>query len=169
MGVDQERAARCGLVPSPWDTDTTTADRVETAQPGLGRATGSIWRAYTDGSVQPNPGAGGWAAIIIAPNGTRQELSGAEARTTSSRMELAAILAAVKAVPEGASITVTSDSEYAVRVSSGRYRAKKNKDLVHAIWRAAETRRVKYQWVRGHNGHALNERADQLANRARRR
>ncbi len=178
MGIDLERAARLDLAPSPWDVKTQLIDAsLESNDTDISvaptaaasRSAGNRWHAYTDGSVQPNPGAGGWAAIIIAPDGTRQELSGSDAKTTNNKMELAAILAAVKAAPEGASITVTSDSEYAVRVLSGRYKAKKNRDLVHAVRQAAKSRRVEYRWVRGHNGHTLNEAADQLANRARRR
>ncbi len=176
MGVDPERAARLDLAPSPWDVETQRIDAPTETNGGgnpppltapASRSVGNRWHAYTDGSVAPNPGAGGWGVIIIAPDGTRQELSGSEPKTTNNRMELAAILAAVRGVPEGASIAVTSDSEYAVRVSSGRYKAKKNRDLVQAVRRAAENRRVKYQWIRGHAGHALNEAADRLAGQAR--
>ncbi len=178
MGIDPERAARLDLAPSPWDVETQRID-AQTENNGdeisspptapASRSVGNRWRAYTDGSVQPNPGAGGWAAIIIAPDGTRQKLTGSEPKTTNNKMELAAILAAVMAVPEGEAATVFSDSKYAIGVSSGRYRAKKNKDLIHAVRQAAESRSIKYRWVRGHNGNRWNERADQLAGHARQR
>lgn len=130
-----------------------------------------------DGSCLGNPGPGGWAAVIVTETGEERVLSGGEPRTTNNRMELTAAIRAVEAVPDGIPATVLCDSQYVVKGitewlpswirrgwrTAGRQPVK-NADL----WRRladARARRpaVRFEWVRGHAGHAGNERAHTVA------
>lgn len=136
--------------------------------------------AWTDGACEPNPGAGGWGYLMHRADGCRVEDCGGERNTTNNRMELTAILMALKALPDGAVAVIHSDSQYAVKgltVWSPGWarrdwhkkdgRPMPNRDL----WLELETqkRRVKatFRWVRGHNGNYGNERADALAGAGR--
>jgi len=130
-----------------------------------------------DGSCLGNPGPGGWAAVILNDSGEERVLSGGEPHTTNNRMELTAAIRAVEAVPDGASATVSCDSQYVVKGitqwlpswvrrgwQTANRRPVKNADL----WRrlaAARARRpaVRFEWVPGHAGHPGNERAHTLA------
>jgi ribonuclease HI len=139
---------------------------------------------WTDGACSGNPGPGGWAAIIVPPDGAEPiELSGGERETTNNRMELSAALNGLRALPDTAEVCVVTDSQLMVnsmtvwlegwkrkgwKTAGGK--PVKNQDLVQAL--EAETNRlqkVRWHWVRGHQtgaGHehkALNDRADQLA------
>lgn len=135
---------------------------------------------YTDGGCDPNPGPGGWGAVLLYGDHTK-EISGACAETTNNRMELTAALSALRALRRPCKVTLYTDSQYLWRgitewlpswregdwrTSSGD--AVENQDL----WRelAAEVRRhrVEWRWVKGHAGNPLNERADTLATEARR-
>lgn len=132
----------------------------------------------TDGACRGNPGPGGWAAILRA--GSRERiLSGAEAATTNNRMELMAALSALQALTGPAEVTIETDSRYLVDGmtkwlaawkargwTTADRKAVKNADLWRALDDAAAPHRIRWQWVRGHNGHPANERADQLANEA---
>lgn len=139
---------------------------------------------WTDGACSGNPGPGGWAAIVVPPDGgSPTELSGGEAQTTNNRMEFSAALGGLRALPDGADVCVVTDSQLLLnsmttwlagwkrkgwKTAAGK--PVKNQDLVQAL--DAETERlgsVRWHWVRGHetgDGHehkALNDRADQLA------
>ena len=94
--------------------------------------------------------------------------SGYVAETTSNRMELMAILEAVKALGDGRTARIYSDSQWSIHVLTRRWKAKKNRDLIEVIWALPHWPAVRLFWVRGHNGHPGNERADQLANAAAR-
>jgi ribonuclease HI len=136
---------------------------------------------WTDGGCKPNPGPGGWAAILKF-RGTVRELSGAEAETTNNRMELTAAAAALEAIKRPCRIILHTDSEYLrngiTRWHTGWVRKNwrtaggdpvKNMDLWQRILDAARTHTIDWKWVRGHSGDAMNERADQLATEARER
>ncbi|NMJ43464.1 ribonuclease HI [Roseomonas sp. JC162] len=135
---------------------------------------------WTDGSCRPNPGRGGWAAILRNPEGRTRELSGAEPNTTNNRMELRAAIAGLKALLNPSRVAVHADSEYVVRGMSlwlpkwqaSRWRTSAGKPVLNAdLWQllavAAEPHDVTWQWVQGHAGDPMNTRADALASAAR--
>ncbi len=139
----------------------------------------NIVEIWTDGGCKPNPGPGGWAAILKF-RGTLKELSGAEAETTNNRMELTAAAEALTALTRPCTIILHTDSEYLrngiTRWHTGWVRKNwrnaagdpvKNMDLWKRILDAAGQHRIDWRWVRGHSGNPMNERADQLATAAR--
>ncbi len=136
---------------------------------------------WTDGGCKPNPGPGGWAAILRF-GAHERVLSGAEAATTNNRMELTAAAAALEALSRPCRVALYTDSEY---LKNGITRWKEgwvrrnwrnaagdpvaNMDLWRRVLDAAARHEIAWHWVRGHAGHALNERADQVATAARER
>jgi ribonuclease HI len=130
---------------------------------------------YTDGACSGNPGPGGWGAILISgPH--RRELSGGEAATTNNRMELMAAISALEALKRPSRVDLHTDSEYVQKGISAwlagwkrngwRTAAKtpvKNADLWQRLDAARAAHEVHWHWLRGHAGHAENERADELA------
>lgn len=124
-----------------------------------------------DGACWPNPGPGGWG-VILRYGEAEKELSGFDPMTSNNRMELTGALRGLAALKRPCRVTVISDSQYLVKgMTVWRLAAKpksKNLDLWQAIASAAKPHTVRWEWVRGHNGHPLNERADALANRAAR-
>ena len=119
---------------------------------------------YTDGSCQGNPGRGGWAAIIIQ-DGQRRVLSGGEPKTTNNRMELLAAIRGLEAAPRGAAVTVFSDSQYLVNTMTRNWKRRVNLDLWSSLDGLLAERQVWWEWVRGHDGHLLNEEANAIAAR----
>ena len=131
---------------------------------------------YTDGACRGNPGKGGWGAILVY-GGREKELSGGERETTNNRMELSAVIAALSALKEPCDITLTSDSKYVVDAvtkgwveswrRNGWRKADKspalNVDLWEEILALLDKHKVTFVWVKGHDGHAYNERCDKLA------
>ena len=138
----------------------------------------SLVEIFTDGACKGNPGPGGWGAIIRYGEHEKQ-LSGAEADTTNNRMELLAAIEALRALKRPSRVRLTTDSNY---VKDGitkwihgwlrnnwRTAAKKpvkNADLWQRLLDAAEPHDIEWAWVKGHDGHPENERADQLASDA---
>jgi ribonuclease HI len=133
---------------------------------------------FTDGACAGNPGPGGWGAILIAGD-RRRELSGYEPSTTNNRMELMAAIEALRALRAPADVDLHSDSQY-LRNGMSEWLARwkrngwrtadrkpvKNEDLWRALDALAQVHRIRWHWVRGHDGHAENERCDALANAA---
>lgn len=130
---------------------------------------------YTDGCAEPNPGRGGWGYIILAKDSQKDPLAqncGGFSYTTNNRMEIYAVLAALRAVKHKSKITIVSDSEYVVNTINGwlkgwvnkRFSKKKNVDLWKQIWILMGFHSVSARWVRGHNGDYYNNIADRLAN-----
>jgi len=130
---------------------------------------------FTDGACRGNPGPGGWAALIRM--GARErELSGGEPLTTNNRMELLAAIEALKALKRPCRVQLTTDSSY-VRDGITKWihgwrrngwrtadrKPVKNADLWQALLDAAEPHRIEWHWVKGHSGHAENDRVDDLA------
>ncbi len=131
---------------------------------------------YTDGACSGNPGPGGWGALLQF-NGTEKELCGGEAETTNNRMELMAPIKALGALKKPCTVTIITDSKYVKDgittwihnwKKNGWRNAKKkpvkNADLWQALEKATNGHEVSWEWVKGHAGHAENERADALAN-----
>lgn len=131
---------------------------------------------YTDGACRGNPGRGGWGAILVYGS-TEKELSGGEVSTTNNRMELTAAIRALSALKEPCEVTLYSDSKYLVDAiekgwarswrAKGWRKADKspalNPDLWEALLSQLERHSVTLVWVKGHAGHAYNERCDRLA------
>ena len=137
---------------------------------------------YTDGACKGNPGPGGWGAILVYGN-IEKELSGGERETTNNRMELMAAIKGLEALKEPCEVTLYSDSKYLVDAMtkgwaaawkargwkrSGRSDAL-NPDLWDRLLSLAAVHRIKFVWVKGHDGHAYNERCDALAQAAAKR
>jgi ribonuclease HI len=132
---------------------------------------------YTDGACEPNPGPGGWAAVIL--DGARtKKISGFEDRTTNNRMELTAAVRAFQAVTTPSQVEIFTDSQYLMlgitqwlqkwirrgwRTTSGKVA---NQDLWQALVDAVQPHQVTWRWLRGHTGDRYNEMTDQLARRA---
>jgi len=136
---------------------------------------------YTDGGCKPNPGPGGWGALLLAANGTTKELSGAAAETTNNRMELTAAIEALRALKGPCRVTLVTDSEYLKNGISGWLadwvqnnwltsgdQPVKNRDLWQALYAETQRHDITWEWVKGHAGDEHNEHVDQLATAARR-
>ena len=133
---------------------------------------------YTDGGSDPNPGIGGWAAILCYDD-RQQVLTGAELQTTNNRMELQAAIEALKALKEPSRVELYTDSEYISRgitewiegwAKKEWKRGKKpipNADLWKELWALSKQHEIDWRWIKGHAGDPLNERVDQLARQAR--
>lgn len=132
-------------------------------------------RIYTDGAAQGNPGPGGYG-VILKYNEYVKELSQGFRRTTNNRMELLAVITGLEAIKkEGIPVTIYSDSQYVVKaVEEGwlwswekkNFANKKNIDLWKRYIPLHRKFKPKFKWVRGHAGHAENERCDYLAVKA---
>jgi ribonuclease HI len=125
--------------------------------------------AYADGSCLGNPGPGGWGVVIIEPDGKVIELSGGEPKTTNNRMEMTAAIEALRRTAPGARVILHSDSRLVINTMNLGWKRKANTDLWRLLDAESALRRVTYQWVPGHEGIALNERADALAQAAARK
>ena len=131
---------------------------------------------YTDGACSGNPGPGGWGAIL--QSGDRlKELKGGEAHTTNNRMELMAVIEGLRALKRPCTVDIYTDSKYVMQGMSewiSGWKARgwktagkqpvKNVDLWQALDAETARHHVRWHWVKGHAGHADNERADALAN-----
>jgi ribonuclease HI len=130
---------------------------------------------FTDGACKGNPGPGGWGALLRM-GAHEKEMSGGDPATTNNRMELMAAIRALEALIEPCAVTLHSDSKYVLDgitkwvhgwQKNGWKNASKqpvrNADLWHELIAAAKPHKVEWVWVKGHNGHAENERADALA------
>ena len=118
---------------------------------------------YTDGACIGNPGSGGWAAVI-EEEGVKRALAGREDDTTNNRMEILAAIKGIEATPKRSEATVFSDSQYLVNTMNKGWKRNANQDLWAWLDAVVKSRRVKWEWVRGHAGHPENEEADRLAN-----
>ena len=132
----------------------------------------------TDGSCLGNPGPGGWAAVLRYGKHAR-ELSGADPETTNNRMEMTAVLEGLSALREPCRVTIEIDSEYVKKgitewMAGWKRRGwktvtkqpVKNQDLWRRLDEAVARHDVKWRWVKGHAGHADNNRCDELAREA---
>lgn len=142
-------------------------------------ASEDVVEIWTDGGCRPNPGPGGWSAILVFKGATR-ELSGGETGTTNNRMELTAAAEALEALKRPCKVVLNTDSEYLkngiTRWHTGWVRKNwrnaagdpvKNMDLWRRILEAAKPHEIDWRWVKGHSGNPMNDRADELATAAR--
>jgi ribonuclease HI len=132
---------------------------------------------YTDGACSGNPGPGGWGAVLQA-GAHEREIFGGETPTTNNRMELMAAIQALEALNRPCRVELHTDSQYvrtgitewlsAWKARGWKTAAKapvKNEDLWRRLDEARARHQVDWRWVKGHDGHPLNERADGLARR----
>ena len=131
---------------------------------------------YTDGGCEPNPGAGGYGALVVCGAQSR-EISGGFRLTTNNRMELFAAIAGLEALDSPHHVTLVSDSKYVIDAlaqgwakrwrANGWWRTKKeravNADLWERLLNLCERHSADFKWVKGHAGHEHNERCDELA------
>ena len=133
-------------------------------------------KMYTDGACRGNPGPGGYACILVYGE-NEKVVSGGEKETTNNRMELSAVIEGLSALKEPCEITIVSDSKYVVsainegwlsswikkgwKKSDGK--AVLNVDLWKKYVDASSNHSIKYEWIKGHNGHEYNERCDSIA------
>ena len=131
---------------------------------------------YSDGACKGNPGPGGWGALLLVGD-TRKEICGGAPDTTNNRMEMTAVIRALEQLKQPSKVRVHTDSQYVQkgisewmagwkrrnwRTADGK--AVKNQDLWRELDALNARHAIEWKWVRGHNGHPENERADALAN-----
>lgn len=131
---------------------------------------------YTDGACSGNPGPGGYGVVLVYKN-IEKELYGGDPHTTNNRMELMGAITALKALNEPCEVTLTTDSRYVCDgigkgwAESWRRKGWKkadgkpalNPELWEELLQLCEKHTVRFEWIKGHNGHPYNERCDELA------
>lgn len=133
---------------------------------------------FTDGACSGNPGPGGWGAILRYGE-HEKELSGGEANTTNNRMEMMAVINGLESLKRDCEVLIVTDSKYVMQGimewlpgwkrrgwKTADNKPVKNQDLWERLDAALATHKVKWEWVKGHDGHIENERADALARAA---
>jgi ribonuclease HI len=139
--------------------------------------TEGVVEIHTDGACRGNPGPGGWGALLEF-DGQEKELFGGEAATTNNRMELTAVIRALEALSRPSRVVLYTDSQYVQKGiqqwihswkrngwKTADKKAVKNKELWLELDELRRRHDIEWHWVKGHAGHAKNERADELANR----
>ena len=135
---------------------------------------------YTDGACDPNPGIGGWAAILIF-NGKKKEITGGAMESTNNRMEMTAVIEGLRQLKEPCAVTLITDSEYVKNAFTQGWlvnwqkrgwktadkKPVKNQDLWQVMLELTKPHTITWKWVRGHDVDEMNNRCDELAVEAR--
>ena len=132
---------------------------------------------FTDGACRGNPGPGGWGALLRSGK-HEKELCGGEAHTTNNRMEMTAVIKSLEALKKPSEVVLTTDSQYVRKGitewiqgwkrrnwQTASKQPVKNVELWKQIDALAATHTIEWRWIKGHSGHAENERVDELANK----
>lgn len=141
----------------------------------------SLVELYTDGACSGNPGPGGWGYILRHPaSGSERQGSGAEADTTNNRMELTAVIEGLATLTSPSIVELYADSQYVLKGleewmpawkkrgwRTASKKPVKNRPLWERLDELIGVHEVRFHWIRGHDGHRQNERADELAVAAR--
>lgn len=130
---------------------------------------------FTDGACSGNPGPGGWGALLRY-NGHEKELGGGENDTTNNRMEMMAVIQGLATLKTPCTVTLYTDSKYVMdgvtkylegwkrqNWKTSTKKEVKNRDLWERIDTEIQRHKIKWVWVKGHDGHVENERVDQIA------
>ncbi len=133
---------------------------------------------FTDGACRGNPGPGGYAAILKYKDKTK-EIHGCEPHTTNNRMELKAIINALKELKEPSYVILFTDSNYVIKgitqwiynwIKNDWHTSNKkkvaNKDLWNCLFDLTKTHKIEWKWIKGHNKNPENEKCDKLAKKA---
>lgn len=167
----EREAARIGRQQAP--ALVLNSASIMAAQERLTAVTNAV--VHCDGACEPNPGPGGWGLLIDSHAVHRIELCGGDPATTNNRMEVTAAIVALTVLPVRCATVVITDSQYLAKGASAWIAGWRRKgfkrgdqDMPNAdLWRLLDTlitgRSINWKWVRGHDGHHGNERADQLA------
>lgn len=135
---------------------------------------------YTDGACDPNPGIGGWAAILLFGT-VQKEITGGALESTNNRMEMTAVIEGLRQLKEPCAVTLITDSEYVKNAFTQNWldnwqkrgwktsdkKPVKNQDLWMLMLSLAKPHQITWKWVRGHDVDVLNNRCDELAVEAR--
>ena len=124
--------------------------------------TESILKIYTDGACKGNPGPGGYGVVLMAGKHYK-EISEGFVKTTNNRMEIMAVIEALRFIPTDADVKIFSDSTYVINTMTKNWKRKKNQDLWIMLDNEVAGRNIEWQWVKGHSGDLFNEEADKLA------
>jgi ribonuclease HI len=144
-----------------------TAQKKATAATKILAVPKDAWTVYADGACSGNPGPAGYGIVIIDPAGTTSEGYEYLGIGTNNIAELTAILRAAEFLPPGVTAVVHTDSQYSIGILSKGWKAKANQELIAKIKSALKSRPSwRFQYVPGHAGVPLNERADELAREA---
>jgi ribonuclease HI len=180
--VNRTPAPKAGKPKPPKPLEIATEVIVPKFLPGL-KATDHQVVLFTDGACTGNPGRGGYGALLLY-QGEQKEFSGGYRLTTNNRMEILACIVGLQALKEPCDVTIYSDSKYVVnamtqnwalkwrrrgwkrRLGDGSEAPALNADLWAQMLELCDKHRVKFEWVRGHDGNEGNERCDQLARAA---
>jgi ribonuclease HI len=133
---------------------------------------------FTDGACSGNPGPGGYGALLRY-GGVTKEISGCERQTTNNRMEMMAVIEALRCLKQPSKIIITTDSQYVMKgmtlwihgwIKKNWQNSQKkpvlNQDLWKEMLKLSQTHKIQWKWVKGHHGHPENERCDALAREA---
>ena len=142
----------------------------------MNNKTQKLVEVFTDGACSGNPGPGGWGAILRY-KGKEKEISGGASDTTNNKMELSAIIEALKTLKEPCCVDITTDSKYVANAFTEKWLEKwqsnnwktsdkkpvKNQELWQELLELSKIHQLSWHWIKGHAGHSENERCDKLA------